>query len=120
MTTTRARRRPSSARSRGVPLVLQLRAAGLPVPETEVRFARPRRWAFDFAWGPPWRIALEIEGGVWTTGRHTRGRGYTNDVVKYNQAAILGWLVIRATTAMVRSGAVVDDLRAAFHRRGLE
>ena len=71
-------------------------AAGLPEPEPEYRFAHPRRWRFDFAW-PAHLIALEVEGGVWTNGRHTRGSGFVGDMAKYNHAAILGWKVLRVT-----------------------
>lgn len=102
-----------------LPLVLQCKVAGLPAPETEVRVCRDRKWAFDYAWSP-WRIACEVEGGVFTDGRHTRGLGYTEDCEKYNQAAISGWLVIRATTAMVADGRALAALRAAFSARGLE
>ncbi len=72
------------------------RAAGLPVPHAEYRFAPPRRWRFDWCW-PEHRVALEIEGGVWTQGRHTRGAGYIKDMAKYNQAAIMGWRILRYT-----------------------
>jgi hypothetical protein len=97
----------------------QLKAAKLPTPELEVVFAPDRKWAFDYAWRP-WMIALEVEGGVFVKSRHTSGLGYTNDCEKYNAAAILGWLLIRATTAMVDDGRAIDALRAAFSARGLE
>jgi hypothetical protein len=60
----------------------------------EHRFSPPRRFRFDLAL-PAWRIALEVEGGVWTCGRHTRPRGFLADIEKYNMAAILGWRVVR-------------------------
>jgi hypothetical protein len=105
--------------TRGLPLPLQMHAAGLPTPETEVPVVPSRRWAFDFAWRH-WQIALEVEGGVFSSGRHTRGVGYTEDCEKYNRAAIEGWLVIRATTEMVDDGRAIDALRQAFAARGLE
>ena len=71
-------------------------AAGLPEPVPEFRFAPPRKWRFDYAW-PPEKVALEIEGGVWTQGRHTRGSGYIKDIEKYSEAAVRGWKVIRVT-----------------------
>lgn len=69
-------------------------ASGLPPPIAEYRFDAPRRWRFDWAW-PECRVALEVEGGVWSGGRHTRGGGFLGDMEKYNRAAELGWRVFR-------------------------
>lgn len=73
-----------------------LKREGLPTPEAEFTFAPPRRWRFDYSW-PEWKVALETEGGVWSRGRHTRGKGYIADMEKYSEAAILGWCVLRLT-----------------------
>jgi very-short-patch-repair endonuclease len=73
-----------------------LRCAGLPAPVREHRFEPLRKWAFDFAW-PALRVALEVEGGVWTGGRHTSPAGFLADCAKYNHAAALGWRVLRVT-----------------------
>lgn len=96
--------RPLAASEHGLFFGL-LKLHGLPLPETEHPFAPPRKWRFDFAWslaprlGRPNRlkVALEVEGGVWTRGRHTRGKGFIADMAKYNEAAIRGWKVIRVT-----------------------
>ena len=61
---------------------------------TEHRFHPVRRWRFDLAI-PSHRIAIEVEGGIWTRGRHTRGSGYLADLEKYNEATALGWAVLR-------------------------
>lgn len=72
---------------------------GIPTPKPEYRFHPTRKWRFDYAWpfvnGKEAKIALEIEGGIWSGGRHTRGRGYIDDMEKYNEAARLGWRVFR-------------------------
>lgn len=81
----------------------QLRWTNLAMPETEYQFAPPRRWRFDFAW-PSQKIAVEIEGGTWIAGRHSRGTGYEADLEKYNEATAQGWQVYRVTTAMVDDG----------------
>ena len=93
-------------------LALQFRVYEL-TPEREHRFAPGRRWRFDFAW-PKERVAVEVEGGVWTRGRHTRGSGFVGDLEKYNAAALLGWIVIRVTGNMVRSGEAVRLAREAL------
>lgn len=83
----------------------------------EHTFAKPRRWRFDFAW-PDLMIAFEYEGGTWSGGAHTRGGHYRSDCEKYNTAALMGWLVIRATADMVRDGSAFQYLeRAINHRR---
>lgn len=62
----------------------------------EYRFHPVRRWRFDYAF-PELKVAIEVEGAVWTKGRHTRGAGYIKDMEKYNTAAMMGWTVIRVT-----------------------
>ncbi len=81
----------------------QLRAARLPEPATEHRFAPPRRFRFDFAW-PTKMLALEVEGGTFAAGRHSRGAGFAADCEKYGEATALGWRVLRVTTDMVDDG----------------
>jgi very-short-patch-repair endonuclease len=71
----------------------------LPMPVAEYKFHPTRKWRFDWCW-PDQKVALEIEGGVYATGRHTRGKGYENDCRKYNAALLHGWKVLRATTGM--------------------
>jgi len=78
------------------------RAAGVPVPTTEFRFHPGRRWRFDFAW-PDRKVALEVEGGAFAHGRHTRGAGFRNDLEKYNAATAAGWRVFRVLPEQVLS-----------------
>lgn len=63
----------------------------------ELQFHNERRWRFDYAF-PFLKVAIEIDGAVWTQGRHTRPRGYLNDMEKLNTAASMGWLVLRFST----------------------
>ncbi|WP_050489229.1 hypothetical protein [Bordetella bronchiseptica] len=105
--TTRKRPRvPSPLEER---FARDLRAVRVAVPEREYRFAAPRHWRFDFAW-PHARVAVEIEGGVWTGGRHTRGAGFVADTEKYNAAAIAGWRVLRFTEKAVRDGTAIATI----------
>jgi len=50
------------------------------------------------------RIAVEIEGGIWMRGRHTRGKGYQSDLDKYNEATMRGFRVLRFSTEDVLKG----------------
>lgn len=67
---------------------------GLPKAEKEWRFHPERKWRFDYAW-PDKKIAVEVEGGVWSGGRHTRGAGFIKDMEKYNTATVMGWKILR-------------------------
>lgn len=95
------------------PFLWCLSAAGVPLPQTEFRFAPPRRWRFDYAW-PAALLAVECEGGIWTHGRHTRGAGYLRDCEKYNAAQLLGWVVLRYTPTQLASGALLETVREAL------
>ena len=64
--------------------------------EEEYKFHATRKWRSDFAHIAS-RVLIEIEGGVWSGGRHTRGLGYAKDCEKYNNAAYDDWAVIRFT-----------------------
>lgn len=81
----------------------------------EHRFHDTRRWRFDFAL-PTFKIAIEVEGGVWTAGRHTRPRGFLGDMEKYNAAAALGWRVLRATPDGLLTRQFLDTVREAMGR----
>jgi hypothetical protein len=82
-------------------------------PEREFAFTPHRKFRFDFAW-PHLKLAVEIEGGTWRGGRHSRGTGFENDCIKYSEAAILGWRIIRATTEQVMSGQAINWTLAAL------
>jgi len=68
-------------------------------------------WRFDFAFKRE-KLAVEIEGGVFTGGRHTRPTGFIDDTHKYNAAVLLGWRVLRFAAPDIKSGealGVVDQ-----------
>lgn len=77
-------------------------APDAPEPETEYRFDNTRRWRFDFAFVDS-KVAVEIEGGIFTQGRHNRAAGYAADCEKYNAAIEAGWRVLRYTGDMVQT-----------------
>lgn len=80
----------------------QLRALKVPEPERQYRFHNTRKWRFDFSW-PDRKLAVEIEGGIWAKGAHTRGKRFNSDAEKYNAAALAGWQVLRYTTDTVKN-----------------
>jgi hypothetical protein len=100
-------------------LLFQCRVAKLPRPKVEWRFHPKRLWRFDLAFTAPVyqgsilgfrdiRLAVEIDGGGFVNGRHSRGKGIEGDCEKYAEAMLLGWRVLRVTPAQVKSG---DALR---------
>lgn len=93
-----------------------LRRSSLPMPEAEFQFHPTRKWKMDFAW-PDHKVALELEGAVWTQGRHTRGSGYVGDMEKYSEAAIAGWCVIRVQPSELTRLRTEEWLKRAIRSR---
>ena len=82
----------------------------------EHRFHPTRKWRLDLAWTDI-KVACEVEGGTWSGGRHTRGSGFEGDCDKYNEAALLGWLVLRVTGSMIKDGRAISAVAKALKLR---
>ena len=77
--------------------------------EQEFQFNADRKWRADFhliGMG----ILIEVGGGIWSNGRHTRGKGYLGDMAKYNSAQGLGYQVYRYSTEQVKSGLAIEQI----------
>lgn len=81
----------------------------------EHRFCDGRKWRFDFACLEI-ATAIEIDGGVWTQGRHSRGTGQVADMEKLNTAQLFGWIVLRYTPQQFDGWAWLEDIRIAKGR----
>lgn len=79
----------------------------------EHKFHPTRKWRFDYAI-PEHKIAIEVEGGVWTGGRHTSPKGFLRDMEKYNTATLMGWRVLRTVPSELCTGATLDMIRSAI------
>src|SRR5688500_17266216 len=88
----------------------------LPKPEPEYKFLTDRKFKIDFAFVDQ-RIAVEIEGGVWTGGRHVRGSGFMKDKEKYNLLAKEGWRLFRFTPEEANNGKAVQFLAGVFNKK---
>lgn len=79
----------------------------------EYKFHPVRKWRFDYAI-PSALVALEVEGGVWTGGRHINPKGFLNDMEKYNTATLMGWSVYRTTPDDLYTGKTIKLLKTAI------
>lgn len=92
-----------------------LRITNMPAPIRNYRFHATRGWLLDFAW-PEQLVAVEIEGGTRRKSRHTSPDGYQEDCIKYNSAALDGWLLLRYTGRDLKSRPiqVIEELQQAL------
>ena len=77
--------------------------------EQEFQFHTTRKWRADFHIKNT-KLLIEVEGGIWSGGRHTRGKGYIGDMEKYNAATMLGFQVLRFSTEQVTSGFAIKQI----------
>jgi very-short-patch-repair endonuclease len=71
--------------------------AHLPAPTMQYKFHATRKWRFDFSFIDQ-RLAVEIDGGAFIHGGHSRGAQQQKDYEKMNNAVKLGWRVLRFNT----------------------
>jgi hypothetical protein len=85
----------------------------------QVRFIREfvfhptRKWRLDFVIIDT-DLAVEVEGGAWVSGRHTRPLGFSEDCLKYSEAAVLGWRILHVTPQHVIDGEALDLIERAI------
>jgi very-short-patch-repair endonuclease len=85
--------------------------------QAEYRFDPSRKWRLDLAWASV-RVAVEIDGGIFVQGRHTRGDGWLKDAEKRNHAQLCGWIVLVYTPAQIAlPDTVADVIRAIVVQR---
>lgn len=94
-------------------LALLIDSWQLPKPERQYRWRVGRRWRADFAW-PSRKLLLECQGAVFARGRHTRGKGYTRDCVKLNEAQLAGWRILWVTPGMIDDGSAIEFIKRAL------
>lgn len=99
---------------------------GYPIPVEEHKGWHPtRKWRFDIAW-PDLKIAIEKEGGIYGKGdecpmcgkkgggAHSSVTGMLRDIEKYNEAGLLGWMVLRVTPEDVKNGLIYNLIDRAM------
>jgi len=88
----------------------QVEGAGLPSPvrqSSEPWEGSGRRFIADFFW-PREGLVVEIDGGVWNGGRHTRGAGFESDCEKQAIAVANGYRYLRFAGKHVKDGSAID------------
>lgn len=92
--------------------------SGLPKPVAEYRFdiITKRKWRFDWAWPGPrgGGLALEVQGGLFVQGRHSRGAALLEEHEKLNEAAAQGWRVMFVSPDRLESTTTFEWLRRAL------
>lgn len=83
----------------------------------EFRFDSVRKFKFDYG-HLKYKIAVEIEGGVYTGTGHTKTGRYLSDLEKYNMAILRGWLLLRY--AHGQKNLIANDVRKAVQKREKE
>ena len=82
----------------------------------EYRWHQTRKFRADFAW-PDHKIILEVEGGLWVSGKHGRGSGIVKDIEKQNEAAAMGWLYLRCQPKELYQTTTINYIKAALAQR---
>ena len=89
--------------------------AGLPHFEFEYKFHPTRKWRFDIAWVEQnQKLALEVQGGIWGGGRHSRGAAMLLEWQKLNAAAALGWRILYCQPQDVCTTELITTIKTAL------
>jgi hypothetical protein len=59
-------------------------------------------------------IAVEVQGGIYVRGAHSRGTGLERDYEKYNSAHLMGWTVYQFSRKMIESGEALNIIEKAL------
>lgn len=95
-------------------LLAQIRLAKLPEPIREFHAIAGRRFRWDFCWTEPYALLVEVQGGTWINGGHSRGAGVSRDCEKLNLATLSGWKVLAFTGDQIHRGEALSWLQAFF------
>ena len=80
--------------------------------EREVCLVPGRKWRWDFVIND---LAIEIQGGIWGAGGHSRGLGQEKDMRELNAAVKAGYRPMLSSTGMVESGEAIKEVKEALN-----
>lgn len=100
-------------------LAFQLKAVPeKPLFERQFRITPARKFMADFYFsnvkGMP--LVVEVDGGIWTGGRHVTGRGVESDCEKSSLIAAMPARLMRVTPNLVRNGKALKWILEALKR----
>lgn len=87
---------------------------GIPA-EMEVKFHPSRKFRIDVAVVSV-KLAIEVNGGVWSSGRHTRGAGYLRDMEKLNLLTEMGWRTLQYSTQEAKDLSALPQIKWVYNR----
>lgn len=93
--------------------VLQLKAHGVTGWTREFRPIPTRRFRLDFAFERE-KVGIECDGGTWSNGRHSRGKGYDTDCEKLALCQIAGWTILKITGTHLKDGTAITWTKQAL------
>lgn len=80
----------------------------------EYKFNSARKFKFDYA-NLLLKIAIEMEGGIYTGTGHAKTGRYLSDMEKYNDAQLKGWIILRYGYGQEKK--IEGDVRKAIEKR---
>jgi very-short-patch-repair endonuclease len=81
--------------------------------ERYAKSKRSKRYRADFVHLPS-KTIIEIQGGVYSRGRHVTGSGYERDCRKYNLAQSCGWKVFLLSAKMAKETFWIEKIAACL------
>lgn len=95
-------------------LAFQLRAVKAPIFERQFRITPERKFMADFYFVLG-RLVVEVDGGGFVNGRHSRGTGVEKDAEKSAYIARMPARLMRVTPTQVRKGLAVEWILKALN-----
>jgi hypothetical protein len=84
-------------------------------PTLEYKFHPVRKWRMDLAFLES-KVFVEIQGGIFIQGRHSRGAAMLKEWEKLNTAAVMGWRVLFCQPKDALSMDFMKQVREACHK----
>lgn len=100
-------------------LLFQMRCAGLPEPETQIKVVPARKFPWDMGWRQ-YKLLVEVQGGIWRKGggAHSHPSNILRDVEKQQLAVLHGYYVFPVTTDEVKNGQALQLITLALQSKG--